>query len=258
MQEDITTALEKVLATNILGKRVYHYKSVTSTMEIGRRLAREGAKEGTTIIADKQTAGRGRLNRAWLSPENNLYMSIILRPSLGDLPGLIMVASLAVVNAIKKVSGVEARIKWPNDVLINDKKVCGILIENEIGGNTVNFSIIGIGINIELDPSDHSEIASTATSLKYESGKKISRTELVCSVLYEFEKLYPGSISSRYVYDEWCRCMDIVGKSIKVKSGQEIVQGLVEKVTDKGSLILRKDNGDIHEILCGDVTLIKE
>jgi BirA family biotin operon repressor/biotin-[acetyl-CoA-carboxylase] ligase len=258
MYEDMKNVLEKSFASSLIGKQVYHYKSVTSTMIVGRKLAKEGAYEGTIIIADTQTSGRGRLDRTWLSPENNLYMSIILHPSLSDLPKLIMVASVGIVKAIKQVSGLGASIKWPNDVLINGKKICGILIENEIEGTTVNFSVIGIGVNIDLDTSACIEIASTATSLKQESNKIFSKIEVATAIIAEINKQYLSSKSNMSVYYEWRDYMNIIGKSIKIQSGQDIVQGTVEDVNDRGSLILRHGDGSLLEIFSGDVTIVKE
>jgi BirA family transcriptional regulator, biotin operon repressor / biotin---[acetyl-CoA-carboxylase] ligase len=258
MYEDLKTILEKSFTSSLIGKQVYHFKSVASTMTIGRKLAKEGATEGTIVIADTQTSGRGRLNRIWLSPENNLYMSIILRPSLSDLPKLIMLASVGVVEAIKQVSGLDASIKWPNDVLINGKKICGILIENEIVHNAVNFSVIGIGLNIDLDSKGCTEIASIATSLRQESNRAFSKIEVITALLAEIEKQYLSSKSSMSVYLRWRDYMNIIGKSIRIKSGQDIVQGIVEDVNDSGSLILRLGDGGLQEIFSGDVTVVKE
>ncbi len=258
MHDDIEGFLKKHLNASFVGKQIYYYESVTSTMEIAKRLARETAVEGTIIIADKQTEGKGRLSRIWLSPENNLAISIVLRPTLKTMLKLIMVASVAVVRAIKEVTGIDAQIKWPNDVMIKGKKVCGILIENELKGDKPNFSLIGIGININLNPSIFPEIASLATSLSYETGHEIPRTELARALLLELEKLYLQAQDSDLVYEEWQRNMETLGKVIRVKSGDSVEQGKAETVTKNGNLVLRHSDGSTSEIVAGDVTSLKD
>ncbi|MCX6009508.1 MAG: biotin--[acetyl-CoA-carboxylase] ligase, partial [Chloroflexi bacterium] len=171
--QDIKTYIKSRLNTKFVGRQLYYYNRLSTTMETAKELAKKGTAEGTVIIADTQTAGRGRLGRAWLSPEGSLAMSLILKPSLDNLPQLVMIASLAVVRTIKKVAGIEAQIKWPNDILIKGKKICGILIENEVKGDRVNFAIIGIGINVNFDPLSFPEISDIATSLSHELGTKI-------------------------------------------------------------------------------------
>jgi BirA family biotin operon repressor/biotin-[acetyl-CoA-carboxylase] ligase len=258
MYDDIEGFLKKHLTTSFIGRKLYYYESVTSTMEIARRLAQERASEGAVVIADRQTAGRGRLGRIWLTPESNLAISIILYPAPGNLPKLIMIASVAVVRAIKEVTGISAQVKWPNDVLINGKKVCGILIENEWKGNMPSFSIIGIGINTNLNPVSYPEITTPVTSLLHERGRKVSRPRLIYSLLSELEKLYLQAQNNIPVYDEWQRYMDTLGKLIRVQSGDSIEQGKAEAVTENGNLVLRHADGSLSEIVAGDVTVVKE
>jgi len=164
---------------------------------------------------------------------------------------------LAAVKAIKLVSDIDATIKWPNDVLIRGKKVCGILIESEVKCNTVNFAVVGIGINIDLDTAAFPEISAIATSLIQESGKKISRPELAAVLLSEVEKLYLEALVGAPICKEWRGCMDTLGKWIEVKSGDTIEHGRAEDVTEGGNLILRRANNSIAEILVGDVTVLK-
>ena len=258
MQNNIDDFLKNHLTTSFVGKQIYYYDAVTSTMEIAKKLAREGAAEGATIIANKQTAGRGRLDRTWLSPDENIAMSIVLRPSLKDLPKLIMVASVAVLRAIKEVTGIKPQIKWPNDVMIKGKKVCGILIENEVKGERVSFSVVGIGINVNLNPSDIPEISTMATSLSQELGREVPRAELTCAVLSKLEELYLQAQSSTSVYREWQESMETLGKLVRVQFGTSIEQGKAEAVTEAGNLILRHSDGHISEILAGDVTILKD
>ena len=165
MKRQKASEISSRLNTQFVGKKLYYYEVVTSTMNKAREKALKGAMEGTTIIADKQTSGRGRMGRVWLSPQGNLALSLILKPQLEHLPSLVMIASLAVLRTIKNSTNIDAVIKWPNDVLINGKKVSGILIESEVRDSTVNYTIIGIGLNIYLDTSEHPEISTIATSL---------------------------------------------------------------------------------------------
>ncbi len=227
-------------------------------MDTARKAAKEGATEGTVVIANSQTAGRGRLGRAWLSPEGGLAMSLILKPSLDNLPQLIMIASLAMVRAIKKVTGLETQIKWPNDILIKSKKICGILIENEVKGSKVDFAIIGIGINVNFNPSAFPEISDIATSLSHELGKEISKAEFTSALLYELEQLYLEAQAGAPVYKEWRDHLETLGRQIQVKTGNTIEQGRAETVTETGNLILRRADGSLTEIVAGDVTVVKD
>jgi BirA family biotin operon repressor/biotin-[acetyl-CoA-carboxylase] ligase len=256
--QDIKTYIKSHLNTRFVGRQLYHYNRLATTMKTARELAKKGTAEGTAIIADTQTAGRGRLGRTWLSPEGSLAMSLILKPSLDNLPQLVMIASLAVVRTIKRVAGLEARIKWPNDILIKGKKVCGILIENEVKGDKVNFAIIGIGINANFDLSAFPEISDIATSLSHELGAEISKAELIISLLSELEQLYLEAQDGAPIYREWQENMEMLGRWIKVKTGEAVEQGKAETVTQNGNLILRRADGSLTEIVAGDVTIMKE
>ena len=143
-------SITRNLTTRFIGQRVLYYPQVTSTMDVARQEAQQGAAEGTVIIAAEQTAGKGRMRRLWLTPGGNIALSIILYPEVSQLPSLIMLASLAAVHSIEKITGLEPQIKWPNDVLVNGKKVCGILVESGVRKKSVTYSIIGIGINVNL------------------------------------------------------------------------------------------------------------
>ncbi|MBL7062357.1 MAG: biotin--[acetyl-CoA-carboxylase] ligase [Dehalococcoidia bacterium] len=255
--KDIKTYIKSRLNTKFVGRQLYYYHQVATTMEAAKELAKKGTAEGTVIIADTQTAGRGRLGRAWLSPEGSLSMSLILKPSLENLPQLVMIASLAVVRTIKKVAGLETQIKWPNDVLIKGKKVCGILIENEVKGDRVNFAIIGIGMNVNFDPLAFPEISDIATSLSHELGAEVSKVELTIALLSELEQLYLEAKAGAPIYKEWQENMEMLGRWIQVKTGEAVEQGKAETVTQTGNLILRRADGSITEIVAGDVTVIK-
>ena len=243
------------LETHFVGQRVIYYPSLTSTMEVARREAQQGAAEGTVIIADEQTAGKGRIKRVWLSPKGNVALSVILYPSVAYLPALIMLASLAVVHSIEAVTGLKSQVKWPNDVLINGRKVCGILIESEVRRNIVNYAIIGIGVNVNLRLYDFPEIQPTATSLSDELGRDVSPLSVIRCLLVEIERLYLALLAGGSVYEKWRDSLVTLGRRVRVKSGEAICEGVAESVARDGSLLLRHSDGSLSRIVAGDVTL---
>jgi BirA family biotin operon repressor/biotin-[acetyl-CoA-carboxylase] ligase len=248
-------AITDNLETRFVGQRVIYYPSLASTMDVAKREAQRGAVEGTVVLAEEQTAGRGRIKRAWLSPKGSIALSIILHPSLAYISSLIMVASLAAVHCIEKVTGLKAQIKWPNDVLVNKKKVCGILIESDVRGNTVDYSIIGIGINVNLRLADFPEISPAATSLSHELGRDVSRLDVIRCLLVETERLYLALPAGESVYQEWRDKLVTLGKRVQVRSGEATYKGIAESVASDGSLLLRQSDGSLIKIVAGDVTL---
>ncbi|MBI4188615.1 MAG: biotin--[acetyl-CoA-carboxylase] ligase [Chloroflexi bacterium] len=248
-------AVTRDLVTGFVGQRVVYHPRLTSTMDLARQEAQQGAAEGTIVLADEQSAARGRLKRVWLSPIGSLPLSIILYPPLTILPSLIMIASLAVVHSIEQTAGLKPQIKWPNDVLINGKKVCGILIETDVRGKTVKYAVIGIGINVNLRLADFPEITPIATSLSDELGKDVSRLEVLRCLLVELERLYLSLSSGGTVYEEWRDRLVTLGKKVRVKSGEEVEEGVAESVDRNGSLFLRGVDGKLTRIVVGDVTL---
>ena len=248
-------AITRDLETRFVGQRVIYYPRLTSTMEVARREARQGTAEGTVILADEQTAGKGRLKRIWLSPKGNLALSIILHSGLAHLPSLIMLASLAVVHTIEATTGLKAQVKWPNDILINGKKVCGILIENDVQGNTVSHSIIGIGINVNFRLADFPEIQSIATSLSDELGRDVSRLSVIRCLLVEVERLYLALSAGGSIYEEWQARLVTLGKRVRATTGETIYEGIAESVARDGSLLLRGADDSLTKIVVGDVTL---
>jgi len=243
------------LATRFIGQKVIYHPRLTSTMALARQAARQGAAEGTVVVADEQTAGKGRLKRLWLSPRGSLALSIILYPDMSYLPYLMMLASLAVVHSIKAITGLKAQLKWPNDVLIDDKKVCGILIESDLRGNTVAYAIIGIGINTNFRLTDFPEILPHATSLADELGKEISRLAVIRHLLVETERLYLALPDGDPIYREWRDKLVTIGRRVQVKSGETLLKGIAESVARDGSLLLRHSDGSVTSVVAGDVTL---
>jgi len=243
------------LETRFIGQRVIYYPSLTSTMEVAKREAQQGAAEGTIIIADEQTAGKGRMKRLWLSPRGSIALSVILYPDVAYLTSLVMLASLAVVHSIEAVTGLKAQVKWPNDVLIDGKKVCGILVESELRRDIVNYAIVGIGVNVNLRLADFPEILPIATSLSDELGREVSPLELIRRLLVEIEGLYLALPVGGSIYEEWRDRLMTLGRRVSVKWGTTSYQGIAESVASDGSLLLRHSDGSLTKIVAGDVTL---
>ena len=249
------TAVTSNLKTGFVGQRVIYHPTLPSTITVARQEARQGAIEGTTIIASKQTAGKGRIKRTWLSPKGSLALSIILYPHVAHLSSLIMLASLAVVHSIETFTSLKPQVKWPNDVLINGRKVCGVLVESGVRRDRVDYAIIGIGMNVNVTVSHFPEIARTATSLSEELGMEVSRRGILQHLLEEVERLYlllPGGAS---VYEAWRDSQVMLGKPVQVTEGKTVYEGIAESVDRDGSLLLRQPNREQLKVVAGDVTL---
>ena len=190
--------VEQRLTTRFVGRRLLYLTSTGSTMDVARGEAEASAPDGTVVLAEEQTKGRGRFDRVWVSPEGkNLYLTLIIRPPLERLRSLSIVAPLAVALAIEDSTGLTPRIKWPNDVLMNGRKLSGILVESEIAGESVEYALIGIGINVNFDIEQSPEIAQIATSVKRELGNETCREDLLAVFLNHFEALYEDAPQER-------------------------------------------------------------
>ncbi len=253
--------LRSHLRTQTMGRKVIYRSSLPSTMDLARHEADAGAAEGTVVAADAQTAGRGRLGRTWISPPGaNVYVSVVLRPEAQHLRALSMVCPLAVCRAIEEVTGLPARIKWPNDVLIHGRKVSGTLIDAEFEDGGVRFAIAGVGINVNFDASRYEEIRDLATSLSTELGREVSREKVLAAFLNYLEELYLGLRLGQPVRGLWKARLDTLGQRVRVRSGVpgmegEEHEGLAEDADESGALILRRADGSTVRIEAGDVTL---
>ncbi|MFH2011505.1 MAG: biotin--[acetyl-CoA-carboxylase] ligase [Pseudomonadota bacterium] len=248
------------LKTSFVGQEILYYLKTESTNLIARNLAMNGAREGTLVTAEEQTKGRGRLSRSWLSPSyKNILMSIIFRPKVqpSQVFSLTMLTSLAIVKAIKNITVLDPLIKWPNDIYIGGKKIGGILTEFSAEQDQINFVIVGVGLNVNFDPSIYPEIGDTSTSISKALGKEISRVKLLRSILEEIEKGYnlfkEGKITQ--IRNEWDTHSLLTGKPVKVTSFGNTEEGIAESVDEDGYLILRDHKGERKRIFSGDVTL---
>ncbi len=256
MEEKLTeAAILECLKTTIIGRKIIYQPEMPSTMDTARKEVLEGTLEGTVIITDEQTAGKGRIGRLWSSPKGCIALSVILYPEASILPSIIMVASLAVLYTIRHITGLNPMIKWPNDIMINHKKVCGILIEGGVKEGGKDHTVIGIGINVNLDPECLGEISVPATSLSNELGREVSRLELIRYLLLKIDKLYLTVRNGIAVYKEWQQNLDTLGRQVHVKMGNEIFEGVAESVERDGSLMLRMREGNLKRIVAGDVTV---
>ncbi|NQD67220.1 biotin--[acetyl-CoA-carboxylase] ligase [Bacillus haikouensis] len=247
------------LQTSTLGQVIHYEESVPSTQKIAHDLAGNGAVEGTLVIADEQTAGRGRLMREWHSSSGSgIWMSLILKPHLPPqkAPQFTLITAVAVVQAIEEVTELQPQIKWPNDILINGKKVTGILTELQAESDKINSIIIGIGMNVNHS-IDHfpAEIRSIATSLAIEKGDLLSRAELVQTVLERIESLYTLYMKEGFTPIKllWESYAVSIGKRIRARTINGTVEGTALGITAEGVLKIKDNDGTVHHIYSADI-----
>ena len=246
-------ALRRALAGLRLGHPLIYLPALPSTNSHAAALAREGAAEGTLVTTDDQTAGRGRVGRSWKAlPGHMLALSLILRPTFPP-HFLVMASALAVAEAIERVTGLHADIKWPNDVLIDGRKVCGILIEVSDG-----VAILGIGLNVNGSLAYDPELAARALTLAQATGHSVSREVLAAALLLRLDALYDslqtmGDVGRRAIRDRWRARLVTLGQHITVRQDGGALAGIAKDVSDDGALLLRLDDGTERTITWGDV-----
>jgi BirA family transcriptional regulator, biotin operon repressor / biotin---[acetyl-CoA-carboxylase] ligase len=257
----LSEEIELGLNTQIMGKHVMHYDTVSSTQDIAAEMARAGAAEGTLVIAEMQEKGRGRKGRSWVSlPEGGIYLSLILRPNLmpSQVAQIPLIAGVALTKAIRETVLLQPVIKWPNDIIIGKKKVGGILTEMSSEIDAVNYVVLGIGLNVNMPASLlNKDISDIATSLIDECGVYISRTKLVQSFLIEFEQIYIKYLTFGFssVRDEWKTFNNTIGSQVKITDSGTDIKGEAIDIDNDGFLLVRKETGDIRRIISGDVSL---
>ena len=251
----VSATLRSGLFTRVVGKRLLFFQETTSTMDEAARRAESGAEEGTVVVAEIQTAGRGRQGRTWVSRQGNLYLSIVFRPAIEHLPFLGILAGVATVRAIRKTTGLDPRIKWPNDIMLNRKKVGGILVESVSTGEKVAYAIVGIGVNVNLDKETLDDIEGVATALNASSGQSISREDVFRQLLHDLDSLYLQAVQGESPMPEWRSVLETLGQRVEARWGQEAYIGLAEGVDELGNLRLRLDEGRLITLTAGDVSL---
>lgn len=255
------TCIQQTLNTTTFGRDIRLLDQTETTQEVARSLAEEGAPTGTLVIAEEQLTGRGRQGRPWFSPaRKGIWMSMILKPNcpLSFAPQLTLLTAVAVCRAIRRVTGIEAGIKWPNDLLVSGRKICGILIESVCEDGIIKYCIVGIGIDVNLDASDiPTELADIVTSLKIESGKEIDRAMLVASVMNELEELFELYVEEGFtpIGQLWEALSITIGERIKVVTLQGEKSGVAIALDDSGALKMMDDRGEMHTIYSGEVQI---
>ncbi|MFA9463323.1 MAG: biotin--[acetyl-CoA-carboxylase] ligase [Velocimicrobium sp.] len=251
-------AIEGSIKTKIIGKHIYYKKEVTSTNTVAKQLAEEKGNHGLLVTADMQSSGKGRRGRSWISPNGSgIWMSLILEPMLEPIHAsmLTLVAALAAAKGICEVTMLDAKIKWPNDIVVNKKKVCGILTEMNTELDYINYVIVGIGINANMQEFPE-EIKQVATSLLIESGKQINRSVLICKVMEYFELYYEAFIQKKDAspfLEEYNMFLINRDKTVKIIGEEERI-GVAKGINARGELLVMIDNQEIP-IMSGEVSV---
>ncbi len=251
-------SIKRGLRTELIGQSIAYYSSLGSTNEALKGLAAQGAPEGTLVIADQQTAGKGRLDRKWLAPPGtSLLMSLLFRPDLApnQAPRLTMICSLAIADAVEGLTDLSVGLKWPNDVFIRGKKAGGILTESAVTGGRLEYVVVGMGLNVNLAVSTLPELRGTATSLSQELDRGVSRLELLWKILEGIETRYKSLRRGESPHEEWAARLINLGRQVQVTKSDGVLVGWAEGVDADGALILRTPDGQRKQIVAGDVTL---
>jgi BirA family transcriptional regulator, biotin operon repressor / biotin---[acetyl-CoA-carboxylase] ligase len=243
-------------------KKLVVFDELDSTNSTAKELVQSGAEEGTIVIARTQTHGRGRFDRTWQSPEGGVYLSIILRPAvpIEKTSLLPFVAALAVSTTLESY-GVHTTIKWPNDVRVSGKKIAGILLESEVKGQTVNYVVIGIGINLNIDLAMLSpDLQTRSTSLLCERGTPVDAYEFLKKFFFQCDFYYKLFKEERYdsLINHWKNKADTIGRIIQVQTSIEIIQGTAIDIDTSGFLLLKTKTGEIKKIMSGDCLYFDE
>jgi BirA family biotin operon repressor/biotin-[acetyl-CoA-carboxylase] ligase len=254
--------LKQRLAGQFIGHQLHYYEEIGSTNDEAFRMGSAGAPEGTALIANTQSAGKGRMQRVWYSPAgSNIYTSIILRPKITPprAPQISILAGVAVAEVLESYCPDRIKLKWPNDVLIDGKKVCGILSQMKTAASEVDFIVLGIGINVNISYSQFpKEICHLATSLAIETAREISRQELIISLYENLAKWYKQLLQSGFdrIKEKWLSISPMIGKSVQVMFKEEAVSGKAIGLDEDGSLILLTAGNIELKVSAGDATIV--
>jgi BirA family biotin operon repressor/biotin-[acetyl-CoA-carboxylase] ligase len=254
--------LSLVRGTRVIGRDIQVFQETSSTNDVVERLARDGVGQGTVVFAESQTKGRGRLGRKWVSAAGKgLWFSVLLRPELRpqDATQLTIIAATALARALRTYE-LSPLIKWPNDILIGQRKLAGVLTELAAEIDRIRYVILGIGMNVNSTLSDFPpDVRGVATSLRIETGAPVRRAELAAAVLRELDSDYDRLCRGDFpnIADEWARQCATLGQRVTIRVGDRAVHGQAEALDDSGALLLRTAHGHLERIVGGDVTLEK-
>jgi len=255
--------LKQQLDGKFIGHHLYYYEEIGSTNDEAFRLGLAGAPEGTALIANSQNAGKGRMQRVWHSPAgSNIYTSIILRPQIepARAPQISILAGVAVAETLESYCPDKIRLKWPNDVLIGGKKVCGILSQMKTALSEVDFIVLGIGIDVNISYNQFpQELRNLATSLAMETCREISRLELIISLYENLAKWYKQLLQNGFgrIKEKWLGLTPMIGQMVQVIFNEETVSGEAIGLDKDGSLILLTDKNETLQVSAGDATILK-
>jgi BirA family transcriptional regulator, biotin operon repressor / biotin---[acetyl-CoA-carboxylase] ligase len=251
--------VQRNLNTRLVGKKIYYFDYLSSTMNQGMALGMQGASDGSLVLAEAQTKGRGRMGRDWLSPKfKGIYLSLILRPKISPAacPVLTLTSAVSICEALQEAAGLEAQIKWPNDVLVRGKKIAGILTEMNAETDKVNFVVIGIGLNVN---NDKKSLLPQATSLKEAAGEEFDRVSLLQELLRRIEHNYFlfQEKGSGEIIEKWRNFNLTLGTRVKVDYLNKHIEGQAADIDSDGALLTRKDSGLIQKVSSGDVSVCR-
>lgn len=255
-------AVRRILKTRFMGREIHCLETVSSSNDAARELARSGSREGTVVLTDFQTQGRGRMGRAWVSPAGkNLLLSVILRPRVRPhvVPLITLMSAVAAARTIRDWN-LKAEIRWPNDVCVDGWKVAGILTEMDSGPEGRPFLVLGIGINVNMEETDFpSGLKDEASSMRLLLKKSVDRTALLGSLLLRLEESYAllGGEKHETLSRQWSEFSCLTGRWVRVDSADRRIEGVVLGIDASGELVVRLENGLVETILSGDVRLIK-
>jgi len=253
--------LRERLPRSLFTHRVYHVPVLGSTNSRAKELAKRGEAEGTLVIAEKQTEGRGRLGRQWHSPAGvNLLFSVLFRPplSIDRVFSLTMLVAASLVDAIHAMSGLNALIKWPNDIYCRGKKMAGVLTEFSTEGRAIEYVVVGTGLNVNWDLCDQPELQHSATSLINELGYPVSRVALLSCFLELLEKNYRLILMGKdaFVRDQWNRFSMVIGRDVLIDPEGEKKKATVTGIDRNGALLIEEEGGRASSLVCGDVQVL--
>jgi BirA family transcriptional regulator, biotin operon repressor / biotin---[acetyl-CoA-carboxylase] ligase len=247
------------LGTTLIGREIVFLEETDSTNLQAHEQGEAGGRHGLVVVADRQTAGKGRLGRQWVSPPGvNFYASVLLRPTFlpRQAPQLTFLSAVAVARAVQEVAGLSARVKWPNDVLVGGRKIAGLLNEMSAETERIHYVILGIGVNLNMRAEQFpKDLRYPATSILLETGAPVSRTAFARALLRHLDSLYALYLAEGFppLRHAWEAHFDLVGREVEVDFRSTLLRGVVEGIDAEGALLLRREDGQLEKVLAGDV-----